>query len=55
MPTTLRDCLAAKACDPSLTDLIATVVHTSAEISALVRRGALGEVFGALESQNVQG
>ncbi|MES2723187.1 MAG: class 1 fructose-bisphosphatase [Pseudomonadota bacterium] len=55
MPTTLRDCLAAKACDPALADLILTVVRTSAEISALVRRGALGEVFGALESENVQG
>ena len=55
MPTNLRDHLATTDAEPALADLILTVVDTCGEISALVRRGALGEVLGALESQNVQG
>lgn len=55
MPTNLRDHLATNGGEPALTDLILTVVDTCGEISALVRRGALGEVLGALESENVQG
>ncbi len=55
MPTNLRDHLATSDAEPALGDLIVTVVDTCAEISALVRRGALGEVLGALESENVQG
>ena len=55
MPTNLRDHLANTPAEPAITDLIVTVVETCFEISALVRRGALGEVLGALESENVQG
>ena len=55
MPTNLRDYLATTEAEPALSDLIVTVVETCSEISALVRRGALGEVLGALESENVQG
>ena len=55
MPSNLRDHLATSDAEPALGDLIVTVVDTCAEISALVRRGALGEVLGALESENVQG
>ena len=55
MPSNLRDHLATTDAEPALRDLIVTVVETCSEISALVRRGALGEVLGALDSENVQG
>lgn len=51
----LDDFLARDAADPRLTALIASVVDACGQISALVRRGAAGEILGALESQNVQG
>ncbi|WP_421934553.1 class 1 fructose-bisphosphatase [Phenylobacterium sp.] len=51
----LDDFLAHDAVDPRLTALIASVVEACGQISALVRRGAAGEILGALESQNVQG
>ncbi len=51
----LGDFLADEAADPRLTTLISAVVEACGQISALVRRGAAGEILGALESQNVQG
>ncbi|HVI33213.1 class 1 fructose-bisphosphatase [Phenylobacterium sp.] len=55
MPVTLDQFLADGAAEPGLAQLIGAVADACAEISALVRRGAAGEVLGALESENVQG
>ncbi|CAN5197749.1 class 1 fructose-bisphosphatase [soil metagenome] len=56
--TTLADFLAAPKtapADPALASLILGVAESCRKISALVRRGALADALGALESENVQG
>ncbi len=55
MPVTLEQYLLQPSVEPGLAQLLGTVAEACAEISALVRRGAAGEVLGALESENVQG
>jgi fructose-1,6-bisphosphatase I len=54
MAVTLEQYLSGAA-EPGLARLLATLVDACADISALVRRGAAGEILGALESENVQG
>ncbi|WP_395670349.1 class 1 fructose-bisphosphatase [Phenylobacterium sp.] len=54
MPLTLDQFLNSGA-EPGLAQLIATTVDACAGIANLVRRGAVGEIMGALESENVQG
>jgi fructose-1,6-bisphosphatase I len=55
MSKTLSEVLLSSGTDGALADLISVVADACSEISALVRRGALSEVLGALESENVQG
>ncbi|MCU1500332.1 MAG: class 1 fructose-bisphosphatase, partial [Acidimicrobiales bacterium] len=55
MPTTLADHLATVSTDARLIQLVEGVAGSCARIAALVRRGALADVLGALESENVQG
>ena len=54
MAVTLQTYLAGAA-EPGLAGLLEILVGGCAEIGALVRRGAVGEIMGALESENVQG
>jgi fructose-1,6-bisphosphatase I len=55
MSNKLSEFLAASGVDVALSDIVSVVADSCSEISNLVRRGALSEVLGALESQNVQG
>ncbi len=55
MSKKLSEVLGASGVDRSLTEIVAVVAEACSEISGLVRRGALSEVLGALESENVQG
>ncbi|WP_374470261.1 class 1 fructose-bisphosphatase [Phenylobacterium sp.] len=55
MAVTLDQHLSAGGIEPGLARLLAVVADACADISALVRRGAAGEILGALESENVQG
>ncbi|HEY8617303.1 class 1 fructose-bisphosphatase [Phenylobacterium sp.] len=55
MAVTLEQYLSGGAVEPGLAQLLATVAEACAGISGLVRRGAAGEILGALESENVQG
>ena len=52
---TLEAYLSEANAAPALQHLILTLMRSCAEISAVVRRGALSEVLGATEDENVQG
>ncbi len=52
---TLNDFLHAHGIDADLQQLIATLTQCSAEISHLVRAGAVADVLGATSNENVQG
>ncbi|MCR5879763.1 class 1 fructose-bisphosphatase [Phenylobacterium sp. J367] len=54
MAVTLQTYL-ADAAEPGLAGLLNAMVDACAAISTLVRRGAVDEIMGALESENVQG
>ncbi|CAN7384228.1 class 1 fructose-bisphosphatase [Phenylobacterium sp. LjRoot219] len=55
MPVTLGQYFAQSGADPSLVELLLAVADGCERISAAVRRGAVGGILGALESENVQG
>src|SRR5437016_4012304 len=55
MPVTLGQYFAQSGADPSLVELLLALSAGCEQISAAVRRGAVGGVLGALESENVQG
>jgi fructose-1,6-bisphosphatase I len=55
MTTTLGEYFAESGADPRLVELLTAVAQGCERISAAVRRGAVGDVLGALESENVQG
>jgi fructose-1,6-bisphosphatase I len=55
MAVTLDQFLSGGATEPGLAHLLGVVADACADISALVRRGAAGEILGALETENVQG
>ncbi|CAN7284618.1 class 1 fructose-bisphosphatase [Phenylobacterium sp. LjRoot225] len=55
MPVTLGQYFAQSGADPSLVELLLAVSIGCERISAAVRRGAVGDILGALESENVQG
>ena len=55
MSVTLAQYFAQSGADPGLVELLLAVAAGCEEISAAVRRGAVGDVLGALESENVQG
>ena len=55
MSMTLDQYFAQSGADPGLVELLLTVAAGCERISAAVRRGAVGGVLGALESENVQG
>lgn len=55
MPVTLGQYFAQSGADPSLVELLLAVAGGCEQISAAVRRGAVGGILGALESENVQG
>lgn len=55
MPVTLGQYFAQSGADPSLVELLLAVAGGCERISAAVRRGAVGDILGALESENVQG
>jgi fructose-1,6-bisphosphatase I len=55
MTVTLGQFFAQSGADPSLVELLLAVATGCERISAAVRRGAAGDVLGALESENVQG
>jgi fructose-1,6-bisphosphatase I len=55
MTVTLGQFFAQSGTDPALVELLLAVAGGCERISAAVRRGAVGDVLGALESENVQG
>jgi len=55
MPVTLGQYFAQSGADPSLVELLLAVAGGCERISAAVRRGAVGDILGALDSENVQG
>jgi fructose-1,6-bisphosphatase I len=55
MPVTLGQHFAQSGAVPSLVELLLAVAGGCERISAAVRRGAVGGILGALESENVQG
>jgi fructose-1,6-bisphosphatase I len=55
MPVTLGQYFAQSGTDPSLVELLLAISTGCERISAAVRRGAVGDMLGALESENVQG
>jgi fructose-1,6-bisphosphatase I len=55
MTATLGQYFAQSGADPSLVELLLAVSAGCRRISAAVRQGAVGDVLGALESENVQG
>jgi fructose-1,6-bisphosphatase I len=55
MPVTLGQYFAQSGADPSLVELLLALSAGCERISAAVRRGAVGGVLGALETENVQG
>jgi fructose-1,6-bisphosphatase I len=55
MSVTLGQYLAQSGADPTLVELLLAVSAGCERISAAVRRGAVGDIMGALESENVQG
>src|ERR1700756_3112573 len=55
MTVTLSQYFAQSGTDPALVELLLAVSAGCERISAAVRRGAVGDVLGALQSENVQG
>ena len=55
MTVTLGQFFAQSGTDPGLVELLLAVAGGCERISAAVRRGAVGDVLGALDSENVQG
>jgi fructose-1,6-bisphosphatase I len=55
MTVTLGQYFAQSGADPSLVELLLAVATGCERINAAVRRGAVGDVLGALDSENVQG
>jgi fructose-1,6-bisphosphatase I len=55
MTVTLGQYFAQSGTDPALAELLLAVAAGCERISAAVRRGAVGDILGALESENVQG
>jgi fructose-1,6-bisphosphatase I len=55
MSVTLDRYFAQSGADPALVELLLAVTAGCERISAAVRRGAVGDVLGALDSENVQG
>jgi fructose-1,6-bisphosphatase I len=55
MSVTLGQFFAQSGTDPGLVELLLALATGCERINAAVRRGAVGGVLGALESQNVQG
>src|SRR6516165_1161301 len=55
MTVTLGQYFAQSGADPSLVELLLALAGGCERISAAVRRGAVGDIMGALESENVQG
>jgi len=55
MTVTLGQYLAQSGAEPTLVELLLAVSAGCERISTAVRRGAVGEIMGALESENVQG
>ena len=55
MSVTLGQFFAQSGADPGLVELLLALATGCERINAAVRRGAVGGVLGALESQNVQG
>ena len=55
MTVTLGQYFAQSGADPSLVELLLALAGGCERINAAVRRGAVGDIMGALESENVQG
>src|SRR4051795_2763758 len=55
MTVTLGQYFAQSGADSSLVELLLALAGGCERISAAVRRGAVGDILGALESENVQG
>jgi fructose-1,6-bisphosphatase I len=55
MTVTLGQYFAQSGADPKLVDLLLALAGGCERISAAVRRGAVGDIMGALDSENVQG
>jgi fructose-1,6-bisphosphatase I len=55
MTVTLGQYFAQSGADPSLVELLLALTGGCERINAAVRRGAVGDIMGALDSENVQG
>ena len=55
MTVTLGQYFAQSGADPSLVELLLALAGGCERINAAVRRGAVGDIMGALDSENVQG
>lgn len=55
MSVTLGQYFAQSGADPELVELLLALAAGCERISTAVRRGAVGDIMGALESENVQG
>src|SRR3954453_5272616 len=55
MTVTLGQYFAQSGADSSLVELLLALAEGCERISAAVRRGAVGDIMGALDSENVQG